>query len=151
MVVTRSVGETLDLGARIGSALSPGSVIALVGTLGSGKTHFVKGVARGNATPASVPVTSPTFVLINEYPGRLPLYHIDTYRLRGADDLDALGFDEMVKGDGAVLVEWADRVRELLPADHLHVSIEITGETERTISLTAHGPSAEAVLRTLGC
>ena len=148
-VITHSVDETLALGARLGRALTPGSVIALVGTLGSGKTHFVKGVARGNDTPVEIPVTSPTFVLINEYPGRLQLYHIDVYRLRGADDLDALGFDEMVKGGGAVLVEWADRVAELLPADHVRVGLEITGETEREFIFTAFG-SAEHLLGAIG-
>ena len=139
IIETHSVEETLALGACLGEQLTPGAVIALVGTLGSGKTHFVKGVARGNGTPADVAVTSPTFVLVNEYPGRLLLYHVDVYRLRGSADLEALGFDEMVQGGGAVLVEWADRVAECLPADHVRVEIEITGETDRRFTFFGAG------------
>jgi len=139
IIETHSVEETLDLGARLGGQLSPGVVIALVGTLGSGKTHFVKGIARGNGTPADVVVTSPTFVLVNEYPGRRRLYHVDVYRLHGSADLEAIGFDEMVQSGGAVLVEWADRVEECIPADHLRVEIEITGETDRRFTFRGAG------------
>jgi tRNA threonylcarbamoyladenosine biosynthesis protein TsaE len=146
---TQSVAETLALGERLGRALSPGTVVGLIGTLGSGKTHLVKGIARGNGLADGSAVTSPTFVLVNEYPGRLHLHHIDVYRLGGADDLDALGFDEMTKSGGAVLVEWADRVKELLPADHLTVSIEITGETARRMEMRAGGDSANRILQTL--
>lgn len=141
-VETHSVAETLALGARIGAALQPGMVIALEGTLGSGKTHLVKGIASGNGAPENVTVTSPTFVLVNEYPGRLHLYHIDVYRLRGADDLAALGFDEMVASGGAVVIEWADRVRALLPEDHLQIVIEITGAESRKFTLQPRGPAA---------
>ena len=150
IVETQSVDGTLALGERIGRALLPGTVIALVGTLGSGKTHLVKGIARGNAAPAGVEVTSPTFVLINEYPGRLRLYHIDVYRLRSPAELAALGFDEMTDAGGAVLVEWADRVSELLPDDHLHIEIEITGPASRRFTLDGSGSEAAGVLRTLG-
>ena len=150
VVETQSVDETLALGERIGRALAPGSVIALIGTLGSGKTHLVKGLARGNAAPAGLEVTSPTFVLINEYPGRLRLYHIDVYRLRGPADLAALGFDEMVDAGGAVLVEWADRVAGLLPADRLNIAIDITAAQARRFTLTAGGPQSASLLAALG-
>ena len=135
-IETHSVEQTLDLGERVGRQLARGAVVALIGPLGSGKTHFVKGVARGNDTPADVVVTSPTFVIVNEYPGRLRLYHVDVYRLHGPADLEAIGFDEMVESGGAVLVEWADRVAECMPADHLRVEIEITGATDRRFTFT---------------
>lgn len=150
VVETHSVEETVAFGARLGRALTPGAVVALVGTLGSGKTHLVKGIARGNAAPADLEVTSPTFVLINEYAGRLRLYHIDVYRLRGAADLAALGFDEMIDAGGAVLVEWADRVEAMLPADHLRVALEIAGPEARRLTFSAGGPEAQAVLEALG-
>ena len=143
---SHSVEQTLELGRRLGAALRPGMVVALVGTLGSGKTHFVKGVARGNGTPANVIVNSPTFVIVNEYPGRLELQHIDAYRLHGAGELSDIGFEEMVAGEGAVLVEWADRVEEILPDDHLHIDIEVVGETDRQFTFRATGPTAAEIL-----
>ncbi len=148
-IATASVDETLALGARLGQLLWPQAVIALTGTLGSGKTHFVKGVARGAAVPPHVMVNSPTFVLVNEYPGRLNLHHIDVYRLHGADDLEALGFQEMMDSGGAVLVEWADRVPESLPSERLDITIEITGETARRFHCTAYGEQAERALALL--
>lgn len=151
VLVSRNVEETLALGDRIGRALRPGAVVALVGQLGSGKTHLVKGIARGNDTPASVTVNSPTFVIVNEYSGRLHLYHIDAYRLGGADELDAIGFDEMCTAGGAVLVEWADRVVECMPADRLEISIELAGTTTRKLSLRALGPHSAALLQQLSC
>lgn len=145
-IETNSEAETIALGERLGRALAPGVVVALVGTLGSGKTHFVKGVARGAGVPVGVTVNSPTFVLVNEYEGRLHLYHIDVYRLGGGEELEALGFDEMIVSGGAVLVEWADRVEDCLPADRLRVAIEITGETARRFELAASGPLSKSTL-----
>ena len=149
LVKSHSVEETLELGRCLGAVLSGGAVVALVGGLGSGKTHFVKGVARGNNTPPEVQVTSPTFVLVNEYPGRLHLFHVDVYRLGGAGELEAIGFDEMLGSGGAVLVEWADRVPECLPPDHLRLEIEITGETDRRFTVSATGSSSRAILASL--
>lgn len=144
--VTKSVDETLVLGARIGERLMPNSVIALIGTLGSGKTHLVKGIARGNRTPPDTAVNSPTFVIVNEYPGTLRLFHIDAYRLSGAAELEALGFDEMCQSDGAVLVEWADRVTDALPPDHLSIEIEIIGESSRRFRFDANRDRSIAML-----
>jgi tRNA threonylcarbamoyladenosine biosynthesis protein TsaE len=149
LVESHSVAETLTLGRQLGAALSPGTVVGLIGTLGSGKTYFVKGVAEGNATPADVPVNSPTFVLVNEYPGRIHLYHVDVYRLREARELDSIGFEEMLDSDGAVLVEWADRVAEYIPTDHLEIAIEVTGETDRHFRISAGGPKSWAVLESM--
>jgi len=151
IVNSHCVEDTLALGERIGRALVPGSVIALIGTLGSGKTHLVKGIAQGNAVPETVAVTSPTFVLVNEYPGRIYLRHIDVYRLRGPADLAALGFDEMISAGGAVIVEWADRVNSLLPDDHLRIAITISGETDRHVDLQALGPLAAETIHGMRC
>jgi len=146
-VETRTPEETLDVGRRLGRCVQAGDVLALVGELGSGKTHLVKGLAEGLGAARSREVTSPTFILCREYlEGRIPFYHFDAYRLRGAPDLEAIGSDEVLGGDGASAVEWADRVREAIPADHLEVRLEVAGETARRLSFIAHGPRAERLL-----
>ena len=137
-IASHSAGQTTQIGRKLGGLLEPGDVIALVGDLGAGKTCLARGVAEGiGANPDTV--TSPTFVLINEYQGTIPLYHFDAYRLRGADDMYALGADEYFAGNGACLVEWADRVEEALPDDYLRITIEITGPAARAIRLEARG------------
>lgn len=138
-VETFSPAETFQLGERIGRALSGGSVIALVGPLGAGKTQLVKGLAAGVGEGDSRKVTSPTFTLVQEYCGRLTLYHIDAYRLKSAAELTALGFEEMIRGDSVLVVEWADRVQSLIPAGALTIRIEPTGDTSRKFHLS--GPS----------
>jgi tRNA threonylcarbamoyladenosine biosynthesis protein TsaE len=143
---TGSVDETLELGARLGALLAPGDAVALIGTLGSGKTHFVKGVARGAGAPPDLNVSSPTFVLVHEYPGRVYLHHIDVYRMRDPRELEALGFDEMLANGGVALVEWADRVAHILPADHLRIRIDITGPTARTLTFESVGPRSRRIV-----
>jgi len=138
-IVSDSVKQTTLIGRALGLLLEPGDVIALIGDLGAGKTCLTRGVALGmGANPDFV--TSPTFVLINEYQGFIPLYHFDAYRLRGADDMYALGSDEYFSGNGACLVEWADRVEEALPDEHLRITIEIAGPAARRIRIEARGP-----------
>jgi tRNA threonylcarbamoyladenosine biosynthesis protein TsaE len=149
-VESAGVEDTLALGQRLGAALAGGDVVALIGTLGSGKTHFVKGVARGADVPQERIVSSPTFVLVHEYPGRLHLHHIDVYRLRDPRELEALGFSEMLASGGVALVEWGDRVSEILPPDHLRVEIAITGPTARTFTFTPTGPRAAELLAEFG-
>jgi tRNA threonylcarbamoyladenosine biosynthesis protein TsaE len=145
------VDETLAIGRRIGAALEPGDVVALVGPLGAGKTHLVKGIAEGAGVADRNQVNSPTFVLINEYAGRLPIHHIDVYRLAGSDELEALGFEEMVSGPGAVLIEWADRVEDALPVDHLHVTLAVTGAERRELFINgASGRGAAMVVMVAG-
>lgn len=144
-LVSLSVDETLAIGRQLGAALAPGHVLALVGPLGAGKTHFVKGLARGAGVDDDRKVTSPTFVLVNEYVGRIPLYHLDAYRLGGETELEALGFDEMITGEAAVVVEWADRVRDSLPPDHLRIVIDVTGPERREFTMTATGPRSDAL------
>src|SRR5271156_5023647 len=113
---------TMALGHRLGECLCPGSVIALIGQLGAGKTHFVRAVAEGLGLKNSLIVSSPTFVLIQEYPARLPVYHFDAYRLQNPQDFADLGVHEYFSGEGVCLVEWADRVETTLPAEHLRIS-----------------------------
>ena len=118
-----SEAETRALAARLGNELSPGSVIAMHGQLGAGKTCFVTGLAR--ALGVTQPVTSPTFTVINEYAARLPLYHMDLYRIGDPDELWALGFDDYLSPDGITVIEWPERAGDLLPPQTINVQIEV--------------------------
>lgn len=142
-------GATQDFGRRLGAKLFPGAVIALVGPLGAGKTFLVRAVAEGLGIADSRVVSSPTFVLIQEYVARLPIYHFDAYRLTSVQEFADLGVHEYFAGDGVCLVEWADRVEPVLPPDLLRVRIEVTGENSRRITLEARGQRYEELLREL--
>src|SRR5689334_13630110 len=137
---------TEAFGRRLGALLFPGAVIALVGQLGAGKTHLTRAVAEGLGVKNPAAVTSPTFVLIQEYPARLPVYHFDAYRLSGPREFAELGVDEYFHGDGVCLVEWADKVEATLPAEHLRVEIQVVDEDRRLFKLTPSGPRYEALL-----
>lgn len=138
--ITRSPEETFWLAATVGRLCGPGDVVALVGELGSGKTLFVQGLARGLEVPDDEPVVSPSFTLLNEYPGRCPVYHFDFYRLAGAEDLENLGIQEYLGAGGVAVVEWADRMPEALPAERLEICLEYAGEYERrTVTITGRG------------
>jgi len=140
-VESHSVAETLALGRLLGRAARAGDVLALVGELGTGKTHLAKGIAEGLDAAAAHEVASPTFVLCREYlDGRIPFYHFDAYRLRGSADLEAIGSAEILTGDGLSAVEWADRTPEALPPDHLEVRLEVTGEHSRRSHLRPTDP-----------
>ncbi|CCO08081.1 tRNA (adenosine(37)-N6)-threonylcarbamoyltransferase complex ATPase subunit type 1 TsaE [Desulforamulus hydrothermalis] len=121
MVVSRSPAETRQLGQKMAGLLQAGDIICLNGDLGAGKTAFSQGVAEGLGVKG--PVTSPTFTLINEYEGRLPLYHFDVYRLGGPADLEDLGYEEYFYGQGVCLIEWARRVADLLPGQRLDICL----------------------------
>jgi len=138
-----SVEATLALGAALGRGLMGGLTIGIVGPLGAGKTHLVKGIAAGNGTTDPREVTSPTFTLIQEYSGRLRLFHVDAYRLRGSSELVALGFDELVTDDSVVVMEWADRVRTAMPSDALWIEITPMGEFARRLDFHARGGLAK--------
>ena len=140
--------ETDQLGRRLAGLLFPGAVVALIGPLGAGKTHFVRAVVEGLGGDGRR-VSSPTFALIHEYPARLPVYHFDTYRLPDEAAFADLGVDEYFDGDGVCLVEWADRVEGVLPAEHLRVTIEVTGETTRRFTFEARGSNYDSVVRGL--
>lgn len=133
------LAATEALGRRLGPLLFPGAVVALIGGLGAGKTHFVRAVAEGLGVRNPAAVTSPTFVLIQEYPARLPIYHFDAYRLHTVNDFVALGTDEYFHGDGVCLVEWADRVTEVLPAERLEVRFRVVSAGERELTVSGLG------------
>jgi tRNA threonylcarbamoyladenosine biosynthesis protein TsaE len=131
--VTASPVETSAVGARLGATLVAGDVVALTGELGAGKTCFVQGLARGLGVQTRP--TSPTFVLINEYRGRLPVHHVDAYRTARATELIDLGLLELFDGDGITVVEWAERAAALLPERAIRVHIEGVGDEPRTITI----------------
>jgi tRNA threonylcarbamoyladenosine biosynthesis protein TsaE len=133
------LSATTALGRRLGELLFPGSVVALIGPLGAGKTHLVRAVSEGFGIADSRAVSSPTFVLIQEYTARLPIYHFDAYRLSSEAEFHELGAHEYFAGDGVSLVEWADRVPSCIPAEHLRIELKVTGETSRQAVLTAAG------------
>ena len=137
IVVSRAPSETQALGERLGSRLGRGDVVACIGPLGTGKTCFLQGLARGLGVAAAV--TSPTFVLVNEYRGRLPVYHVDAYRTESLGELVDLGLEEMLHGEGVTIVEWADKLLPLLPPRTITVTIEGLGDEPRRIELT--GPA----------
>ena len=141
---------TEALGRRLGALLFPGAVVGLVGQLGAGKTHFARAVAEGLGVKNPAAVNSPTFTLIHEYPARIPIYHFDTYRLAGPREFADLGVEEYFHGDGACLVEWADRVPETLPPEHLWVTIKVIDEARRRFEMRAVGERYERLLAALG-
>jgi tRNA threonylcarbamoyladenosine biosynthesis protein TsaE len=140
MFVTRSPDETLALAGAVGEVLRAGDVVVLAGDLGSGKTTFARGIARG--LDIVEPVVSPTFTIVREYDGRVPLVHVDVYRLENIQELHDLGFEDLLRDDAVTIVEWGDVVAALLPLERLEVHIEDgAGGDERVVRLTAQGPS----------
>jgi len=143
-----SLEATEALGRRLASLLFPGAVVALVGQLGAGKTQLTRAIAEALGVPAGV-VTSPTFVLIQEYQGQLPVYHFDAYRLNSPDEFSDLGPHEYFAGDGVCLVEWADRVESCLPAERLTLELVATGPDSRQVRLCGRGSRYEAIVEQL--
>lgn len=141
--------ETRSLGVRLGQLLQPGDVILLQGNLGAGKTAFTQGVGAGLGVRETI--NSPTFTLLKEYMGRIPLHHFDLYRIEDAEELYALGFEDYFGGEGACVVEWAER-GETVDGDApwsegwLRIRIEQVGQDERTLHCTAHGKRAQTLL-----
>ena len=145
-LLLRSPAATRKLGLRLGAALEAGDFVALTGELGAGKTALVKAIAEGAGVPE--PASSPTFALVNLYRGgRVPLQHLDLYRLGGPADLFALGFDDLLAEPAATLCEWADRAWPSLPSDRLEIALAHEGPRARRARLTARGPRGEALLR----
>lgn len=148
-LTTSSPGETEQLGAVIGSLLQPGSFLALRGELGGGKTCFTRGVVASLAPQSKGLVASPTYAIMNCYHGSTPVYHFDFYRLTCDDDIAELGFEEYFYGDGVCVVEWSERLEELMPADVLTILFEYAGDEERRITITGSGPKSDTVLECL--
>ena len=141
--LTRSTDETLELAGSVGELLRAGDVVSLVGDLGAGKTVFARGVAR--ALGVTEPVVSPSFTIVREYEGRMPLVHVDVYRIDTVQELYDLGFEEFVRDDGVTLVEWGDMIDGLLPGDRLDVRLT-PGATddERVVEIEGQGRSWRA-------
>jgi len=137
-LTTRSARATWRLGERLGQALQPGDVVALVGDLGAGKTQLVRGACAG-AGVAADEVSSPTFAIVQTYRGRLPVHHADLYRLADLDELHATGFMDLLAGDGALVVEWADRVAGWAPEEALVIRIEEVEGRPNSRRLTLEG------------
>jgi tRNA threonylcarbamoyladenosine biosynthesis protein TsaE len=146
---TQGPEETVCLGEIFGSILPQGALIALTGELGAGKTVFTKGLARGLGMIDDREVTSPSFVLVNEYQGRVPIYHLDLYRLPEAAEVEELGWTEFLGGPGVVVVEWAERAAELLPDDRVELEIRWIGLSERAFRISGKGPGGAETVRRL--
>ena len=140
--------DTQRLGAALAKVLPPGTTVALIGTLGAGKTRLVQALAAGCGVPPDT-VVSPTFVLCQEYHGRRTLYHLDAYRLKDDDEFLELGPEEYFASDGITLIEWADRVLDCLPPQRLEIHIEVVGDTARQFRLAAVGGESSAMLNDL--
>ncbi len=135
-VITKSAKQTIALGNRLAKKLKAGDVVALEGDLGSGKTTFTKGIALGLGVKRNIYVTSPSFVLIREYKqGRVPLYHLDLYRLDRNSELQTTGYEEYIWGDGITVIEWAEKIEGILPKDHVLIRFKITGKDRREIKI----------------
>jgi tRNA threonylcarbamoyladenosine biosynthesis protein TsaE len=143
-ITSNSPEETIELGQRLGSQLKGGEVIAVCGPLGSGKTHLIKGIAAGAGAQDSRDITSPTFVIVNEYKGRpldcargrLDIYHIDAYRLDSIAEFEMLGFDDFCYPQSVVLIEWADKVESALrTVDCIRIELSVAGQTKRKIHI----------------
>ncbi len=128
---SKSVGDTLELGRRLGKACKPGTVISLRGSLGAGKTVIAKGVAQ--ALGITEAIVSPTFTLVQEYEGSMPMYHMDLYRISGAEEFEMIGGEEMLYSDGVALVEWSEKIESMLPDDTVFIELEILPDQTRTI------------------
>ncbi|GAF66673.1 putatice ATPase [Bacillus sp. TS-2] len=141
IIETHSPEETMQWAEKIAKQLFPGAVLTLEGDLGAGKTHFTKGIAKGLGVKRVV--NSPTFTIIKEYSGRLPLYHMDVYRLD--DQFEEIGLEDYFYGQGVTVVEWASKIRPQLPKERLDIEIFRTGDTTRNIILSPIGSQLEQI------
>jgi tRNA threonylcarbamoyladenosine biosynthesis protein TsaE len=132
-VLSKDAEETIELGRRLGAACTKGTVISLRGSLGAGKTVLAKGIAQ--ALGINEAIVSPTFTLIQEYDGKFKLFHMDLYRLSGTDEFEMIGGEEMLYGKGVTLIEWSEKIQEMLPDSTIYVDISIMPNQERTITI----------------
>jgi len=137
------------LGKRIGGLLGPGDVVALVGELGTGKTHLIKGLAAGAGVKRFSYVSSPSFTLVHEYPGKIPVIHVDLFRLRTEREAEDLGLEEYFQGRGITAIEWADKIPSLLPKNILQIHLCHTGERTRSIEIIGEGSRYEELVDNL--
>ncbi len=133
-ILSKSVLKTRQIGEMLGRRLKEGDVVALYGDLGAGKTCITQGIMKGLNVSAKK-ITSPTFVLMNVYNGRMPVYHFDVYRMANTDEMIGLGYEEYFCGDGVSIVEWADKIEKLLPYDCIRIKMSVKGKNERQIKV----------------
>lgn len=145
--VTLSDQETIRLGRRLGKVLSKGDVVGLTGKLGSGKTWFTKGLALGLGISSNSLITSPSFILVNEYEGEYPFYHMDLYRLDSLSDVQSIGLEEYLNEESIVAIEWADRWPEILPEGTVIVKLVIIDDHRREITFSGQHPRALEIIR----
>lgn len=148
-MISNDAETTIRIGEIIGQVLQPGDIVGLIGELGAGKTCLTQGIARGLGVPAGLRVTSPTFTLINEYPGRAPLVHIDTYRLSGSRDLGEMGYEDYFFGKNVVVVEWAEKIMDLLPETSIFIRLEYIDEDSRRIEISGDRNKVDLIMNAL--
>lgn len=146
-LVLRQPADTETLGRLLGQSAGPGDVFCLDGDLGAGKTTLTQAIARGAGVPASCYVTSPSFAILHEYAGRLPIYHMDFYRLHDADDALDLGFDEYFYLAGLTVIEWSKRAEAILPQERLSLELQLHDDMRRTVTITATDAYRERLRR----
>jgi len=147
-VITSGPEETWQIGQLLGELLDAGDTVCLYGDLGAGKTNFTFGIAQGLDVQEQY-ITSPTFTFVNEYQGRVPLYHIDLYRLKDPDELENIGFEEYIESDGVTVIEWAERAEDELPVEGLSVYLAYVDEHSREIGFIAEGERYEKLVEEL--
>jgi len=149
VITTHSPSETQAIGEQLAKLCKGGEIICLSGDLGTGKTTFVKGIARGLKIDEKK-VNSPTFVIMNLYEeGRLPLYHFDFYRLERPEEIGGVGYDEFLYGNGVAVIEWAERFGALMPPENLAIHLAHAGDHDRTLKITAHGEHYKKITEAL--
>lgn len=132
-MLTNSARETILIAEKLAKTLKPGDIIALSGNLGSGKTTFTKGIGKGLSVKDSNRINSPTFVLIKEYNGKIPLYHLDLYRLETLKEIENLAIEEYIYGHGVTVIEWAEKIKHLLPKNCIRIRFKVKGENKREV------------------
>jgi len=147
-VITSGPEQTWRIGEALGARLNAGDTVCLYGDLGAGKTSFSYGIALGLEVRTRY-ITSPTFTFVNEYKGRVPFYHIDLYRLKDAEELENIGFEEYIGSDGVTVIEWAERAEEELPDERLSVYLSYVDEQSREIGFLAEGERYKGLLEEL--
>lgn len=149
VVISTSPAETRRLGVWVGRCLKPGDAVCLTGEMGTGKTVFARGIAEGLGLPQGRGVRSPTFTLVHEYKGRHPIYHLDLYRLRDEEELDGIGWEEMLYGEGVTVIEAAEKMGQKLPAERLDVVLAREGMRRRSLMLVGYGHRFQTLVKTL--
>jgi len=147
IIITKSSEEPKNIGKEVGKLAKPGDLLAFYGELGTGKTCFIQGISQ--ELEVKDYVTSPSFTIINEYQGKIPIYHFDLFRLNNEEEILELGYQEYFYGEGLTLIEWAEKIEQLLPKEHIKIVIKFKDRDKRTISFIPHGDRFDNFLKEL--